>query len=436
MSDRRPRLPAALAIGIGLELFSVLVTLLLKVVKIDTESARIQLADQGIGIASDLILMAGVFVLARRLVGTAASGARLVGYLLIARLVMVVVWVIFECYTFVGHPSASVERFYTVTGWIYFVLAAGIGFGWILAAGGFAQRIALAVPTMILVLLGSAPYTITEPLFRLAGDGLVLRMLTRLAVATLVVVLGVIAARDAPEVPEPEAAAIGLRLSASGLWLRIIAALGIACLTLLLAGGGARDGQSVLKVVLLAGQVINIVAFVRFGLGALQTAGSDAPDLPRYPFAIGGTLSLWCASVMVVQTPWLFETLYGDAGWRTSESAQLLAIILPLVAATGMVFVVIGISGVAARRGLVTISDSAGPRGAAFVTLTLASIAIQSFILPTVETVSTLVLASLTIAVAGFIAIVQVAKLCASAADHLGMEPSLPKATARLTDQP
>jgi hypothetical protein len=396
---------------------------------------RITLADQGMGVASDLILMSGAFVLARRLAGPAAAGARLVGYLLIGRLALVVLWAIVESYIFVHHTPNEMEILYTVSGWAYCALAIGIAVGWIMAAGGFTYRVGLAIPTVILVVLGSAPYTITEKVFQLVGDGDFLRMMVRLAVGVLVAVLAILAARDAPEVPVPEAAASGLRLAASGLWLRIFAALGLACFTLLLASGG-RGGQGAIKVVMLAGQVVNIAAFVRFGLGALSVAGSDAADTPRYPFAIGGTLSLWCAAVMVMQTPWLVSAFYADGGSYVSESAQLLSVVLPLVAAAGIVAVVIGISGLAARRGLSSISDSAGSRGAAFVALTLASIAIQSLILPTVSTLPGLVLASLALAVAGFIAIVQIAKLCGSAADQLGLEPSLPRATARLTDQP
>jgi len=433
--DTRPRLPAALMLGLALDLLSTLLYVVAVVAKLDPFGTRFQLASEGIGIASDALLMSGAFVLARTLTGPAAGGARLVAYLLAVRLAIVVAWTALDCYIFTWHQASLPESIYTVMQWVHAGIAIGIVLGWVLAAGGFAMRAALAIPTLLLAAVAHAPRLLAEPITDLFGKSAIVFPLIHVALAALVIALAVVAMRDARAVAAPEAAAAGLRAASAALWTRVVVAISIVALSLLLVGGGGRQGEGVVKVVMLVGQIVNIYALARFGFGALQTAGSEAPDLPRYPYAIGGALSLWAASVMLVQTPWLCEVLFGHGSFG-AESATMLAIATPLVAAAGVLFVVIGISGTASRRGLSEVSERAGSRGAAFVALTLANILLQTLVLPAVTTTPGFVLATLAIAVAGFVAIIQIAKLCGSAADQLDLEPGLPRAIARVSDQP
>jgi hypothetical protein len=433
--DTRPRLPAALILGLALELLSTLLYVVIVVAKRDPFGTRFQLTNEGIGIASDALMMSGAFVLARTLTGPAASGARLVAGLLAARLAIVVAWAAMDCYLFTGHEASIPESIYTVMQWVHAGIAIGIVLGWILAAGGFAMRAPLAIPALLLAAVAHAPRMLAEPLTDLFGKSAIVFPLIHVALAGLVIALAITATRDARAVAAPEAAAAGLRAASSALWLRVIAAISIVGLSLLLVGGGGSHGQGLLKVVLLVGQLVNVSALAWFGFGALKIAGSEAPDLPRYQFAIGGALSLWSASVMLVQTPWLCEMLFGRGSFG-AESARMLEIATPLVAAAGVLFVVIGISGAASRRGLSEVSERAGSRGAAFVALTLANILLQTLVLPAVSTMPGFVLATLAIAVAGFVAIVQIAKLCSSAADQLDLEPGLPRAIVRISDQP
>jgi hypothetical protein len=130
----------------------------------------------------------------------------------------------------------------------------------------------------------------------------------------------------------------------------------------------------------------------------------------------------------------MFRMLYGNRdsyayGGDTPEILQALTIAGPLVAIGAIAVIATSIGGFAARRGLDQLRAEAQGKGAAFVGLMLANVALQSWLLPKADSLGSFV--GMTFASAAFAlwATVQMARLCTLAADSLHAEPPLPKAT-------
>jgi hypothetical protein len=433
--QRPPRAPAALMLGLALGLVYTLVSLGLELGHgHEMWMTKAYLANSGIGLCCDLVLAGGLFALARNLVGQEALGARLAGGALLGRLAVSVIWTGIRCWELTrSELDHRLELVSVISQWVTLALLLGFAVGLVMAAGGFRRRLALAIPLLVATFAYAAPRTLTGSLFDFLDAGLTARYLVDLGVNGLTIALALLAVHGSTEIAAPQLTARGLKQASSALWLRVIAAVGLAGLTVLLVGAGSRDGEKLLKFALITGQVVNLFALTRFAMGVLAT-GDSASDVPRYPFVISGMLTAWSAAVMLMQTPWIFETLYGSHASYASESAQTFSIVLPLVSAAGVVFAVIGVAGLASRRGLTYISDRAGSRGAAFVALSIATIMLQTLILPSVSSMSGLVFATLAIAVAGLVALVQMANLLSDTANSLAIEPELPKATARIND--
>ena len=161
--------------------------------------------------------------------------------------------------------------------------------------------------------------------------------------------------------------------------------------------------------------------------------GAMVAEIPAVPLVLAKAASLWCLGVTLAQLPYTYRMLYAAEEYGYGSAArdyvQALSVIAPIVAIAAIAAVARAIAGFAARRGLEQLRFEAQSKGVGFVTLMLASIGLQQWLLPQMTSEGSLMFMMLGAAVCSLWATVLMARLCALTADSLQAEPGLPTAT-------
>jgi hypothetical protein len=237
------------------------------------------------------------------------------------------------------------------------------------------------------------------------------------------------AAAPVPEAaPAPEVAIGGFRRAANALWLHVIGAVVALSLGILIAG---TRTAALIKFSLVAGAALNLAAFAMFAYGAFEAARSALRDVPRIALAIGGVASAWCAGVIAIRIPGLYQIVTdadGVGGRFERETLGALQTTLPIIAMLGGAIVAKAISQFATRRSDLRLAAQARFATVAFVLLSLASVAIQTWALDTVTATSSFLM--LTVMLLGTLLAGQVvlAKLCSAASAAVESDVNLPAA--------
>ncbi|MEP6864998.1 MAG: hypothetical protein ABJE66_30540 [Deltaproteobacteria bacterium] len=255
--------------------------------------------------------------------------------------------------------------------------------------------------------------------------------------AAIVLVLAAVAVGDVPNgfaIRDPQRIRWGHTKIANALWLRVIAISALPLVTLMIMGSQNSASFKAVGYAMIVAGFINAVSFLGVGLGALDAARSNQVDLHRTPFFLGAAGSLWCAGVTLFQLPELYETLFGDhSGFlaeRNSDTAAAFAIVLPLVAAAGIVMWTVGVSGFAARRERLDLSARAQRTAVWFVVLSAASVGVSQGLLPDARSDGSVLLLLVLALACGFAAIVNALRLARDTAELANVEqPTVPTAT-------
>jgi hypothetical protein len=426
-------LPPALLASLVVELVaSIAFTYVQLTRSLDSPSIRWDLAERGFWLAADVLAIFGALALARRLTGLAATGFRLVAAGFTLSIVQMVGWEMFDAF----QPHWNVETVGKVSQWAWFAIA-------LLEVGGAAlaaapTRRGLAVAGVAVAILANPPPPLASHMYAWLVHGWKASVLLQQAMhlASLGVIAAVALALAPEPYPAPPADAVpGFRAIASGLWLRVIAACTFAGLMLSLvlgkSGAGAID---VLKLATISVAVVNVTAFVIIARGALATL---VRDMPRFWMTLGATANLWCLGVTVAQLATTYRLLYGghdDFGYGSTsleDRAQALAAVAPLVGVAAIAAIATAIAGFAANRGLDQLRVEAQGKGLGFVTLMVAAVGIQGWLLPDQTSDGNVVFFLLAAAGCSLGATVLMARLCTRAADSLHAEMPLPTATLR-----
>ncbi|HEY5924878.1 MAG TPA: hypothetical protein VIV11_24525 [Kofleriaceae bacterium] len=427
-------LPPALVIAFAVWFVMTVVRLIfLLSAKEPWAAVRFNLVSEGTGFATEALAVAGAYELLRRVSGLEALGVRLALVGLIGALSVNVTW------GFVQFMEKAWEH-----EWIYQSYNYAYFGVWLLVPIGIAtalwrEKRELGIFIVLVMLLTWPPPFLATHMYSWlpsGKSGFVIETSLR-ALRYVMLFAGFAMIARGAAISDQVRAAAGLRTAAKALWLRIIAAVGLVLFTLLLIGSKAGQGAvSTFKLVTLAAFIINIIALVQFGLGALRSARGNVADLGRWPFVIGGGASLWGAGVMLGQLPWLYKMLYkSDSGMfsrsETTDWAQALSLAMPLVITAGVAAIAVAISGFAARRAREDLRASAQAKGAGYVALSLVALAIMQWMIPEAmkgASMGTYAMLSLLAAGASLVAIVMMARLLNEAAAALESEPGLPPA--------
>ncbi|HEY5945854.1 MAG TPA: hypothetical protein VIV40_10200 [Kofleriaceae bacterium] len=437
MSEGKPglrALPPALLLAFAAWFVMLVANVVLRItVKEPWTALRFQLTADGVGFATEVLATFGAFELARRLTGRAALGVRIAGAALLFEIVLDLAWALVQFKSNLWEHE-----------WIYKAADYAFWAGWMVIPIGL--FIALGRENRVLgIMIVSAALLTWPPAFLAKGmyswlptgnAGFVIDGAMRgLRYALMLAGFAALAAQEPTS--DRVIAASGLRTAAKSLWLRVIAAIVVVLLTLMVIGGrGSKGSMDVLKLAMFTALIVNVIAMVQFGVGALRAARGAVADLGRWPFAISGGVALWAGGVMISQTSWLYKMLYerGSSSAFGTETAndyaQALVVAMPIVITVGIALLAVAISGFAARRGAEDLRAHAQAKGAGFVTLTLVSVAIQAWMLPKAGSLGSFAMLSLLAAGSVLVAIVMMARLLNLAADELDREPGLPTATA------
>lgn len=411
-------IPPALMLAFALDLGFLVVRLVFT-----SSGARWALAEDGVALAVNALAMFGLIDLARRLSGREGQGLRIAMAGFAGKLALVMVGGLVLNFT-----SWSSETIFTVDGYLWFAAKLAVPIG--LAIAAWKRAPVLVAVAVVARLADDLPPPLARAFYGWLDLGVqgwfVLDSVLRAVGIVLAIAVVATVARGAPT-SEPARAVAGLRRSASALKLRVIAAVVMTGLTLLVIAGKSGEGAvSMLKLAMMAGAVINIVAMVLLALGTVEAARSGLGDLPRWPLLLSSVLAMWCVGVLLAQLPYLYRMLY--AGDREDDYAQAWSVGLPLIATAGIALIAVAVSGLASRRGDDELRAEASGKGAGFVLLMLVSVAIQTWWLPKADSLGVFVGMTLCAAVAGLYATLILAKLCDLAAVAVDREPGLPTA--------
>jgi len=385
---------------------------------------RIFLALPAAGFAATLLSAAGVYELARRTTGGARRALTVAAALFVASTVMSLAW----SWVFTLWRPEHIETIDKVLRYIDYALDLGALAALVVAAWA---RQPLAISGGVLVLISRPPPPLHDWIattFR--GDktfSWIHAMLGLLFVAgTAVVAIG--AARGTP-VMDPPRASKGLHQVGSSLIMRVIAVVVGTGLVLLLALGHAGQGAAdIVKLTVMAALVLNALAQLQMTRGALNAAGAELGDLPRWSCAIAAGVAAWTAGVLLIQTPQVYQMLYGKHDSFSRDSADALSLAMPLAVVFAVASVMLAISTLANRRGDKFLQTQVSGKGIGFVMLMLSSIAIQVWIVPKAESESGLMMMMFCAAGAGLWALMLGGRLCHLAGDAVEAEPGLPPA--------
>lgn len=391
---------------------------------------RFVMLDEGTSFACEVFAMLGAFELARRLTGHAGQGV------LIAAIGFASTLAFDVAYGFTNFMERAWDHewIFKVGDYAFFLAGLAVAIGLAIACGR--ERRGLGIAILVVSVLSWPPPFLGKLMFGWLPDGktgFAIEHAIR-AARIAVLIVGFVAVARGATPTDRALAASGLRSAAKALWLRVIAAVSLVLLTLMMIGGrGSRSSIEVLQLATVTGAVVNVVALVMFGLGSVRAARGAVAELRRWPLVLGGAASLWGAGITLGQLPWLYKMFYKhDSLFGSSELmeyAKALAVAVPVVVTVGVGLVSIAIGGLAARRGRDELLAQAQAKGIGFVALALASLAIQSWMVPEARSLSSFAMLSLLAAGCGLAATMMMAKLCALGAEELERDAGLPSAT-------
>lgn len=321
---------------------------------------------------------------------------------------------------------------------------------WVLFAVGItlltprARRIVgfIAIALTVLVWM---PEQVSNKLWNaLSLDGKPLHVIELACGIVRMVVLAVLVTmlphRETPS--RPHDAAEGMRSIARGLFIRVVVALVVALFVVMMSmSRGASEGLvRFFKLLMMTQAIVGVVALAITGFGALRAARSGLRDLGTYSLTIGGGASLWAAGVSIAQVPVLYRLFYREdslyTGRQGRELSELLSTAMPVIVIVGVGVLATVVSGWAARRGNEDLRSDAQGKGIGYVVLTLAAIAIATWMLPKARKAESGAMLMLLAAGASLWGTVMIAKLFQRAANVFEAEPGLPPATLVVNDPP
>lgn len=430
------KLPPTLVLALAIEIVSILVFGLREMfTSPESWSIPMSLASSGMAVATYVLGIAGFLELAGRTTGRTSLGLRIAAVGFGLGLALMAFWHVFTYLQ--PHWGEHVLDLIQTWSWFAINLVPVLG----LAIAAFERDRRTAVIAVVVLLIVDPLPPLAKPMYGWIGGGWKLMIGLENGLRLVEMVLLFVLARlvaDGEPARAPEAASTGLRTIASALWLRVIAAVTVAGLTLLLAFGHAGEGAvGVIKLATISGAVINAISVAMIARGALAASRGGIADLRRTPLVLAAGGALWCLGVALYQIPYTYRLLYGHhddysfGSHDTADYVQALALAMPLVATGAAAAVAAAIGGFASRRGLEQLRAEAQGKGAGFVGLMLASIAIQVWLMPKAESPGTFAMMTIGAAACALSATVLMARLCALAADSLHAEPGLPTATLK-----
>lgn len=394
----------------------------------DHDSVRLSLTETGLAFATYALGLTGFLELARRSTGRVALGFKVSAIGFGLALANQIWWHLFQ----LVQPHWSFETVGKVQEWTYFTIRFVPLLGVVIAASVARRRAAIA-GAVVLFASDPVPWLAARMYGWLASgwkSHLALNESLYAASFVALVVLTVQLATPGVLPPASEGSS-GFRTVASGLWLRVIAACTVAGLTLLLVLGKAGEGSAgVLKLAMISSAVVNAISLAMIARGVLSAV---VADVPAVPLAVSAAATLWGLGVSLAQLPAAYRMLYGDGGYGSGsvyrDYADALSIVAPIVAIVAIGIIATAIAGFAARRGLEQLRFDAQGKGLGFVTLMVAALGLQQWLLPKATSEGSLGFFLLAAAACSLWATVLMARLCALAADSLQAEPGLPTAT-------
>ncbi len=241
--------------------------------------------------------------------------------------------------------------------------------------------------------------------------------------ALLVLVHGML--RDAPPaLPSPNRGAAWLRWAGASLQIRIVAAIAIAVLSV-----GIVKSPGALKVVLLVGPAVTVLAIIGLSWGLLGIDRAELPHMPKVRLTVGAALIALSAGLQVNQLLAMFR-IVSDRTSMFANEAESWSVIGPLIGITGMVLACSAIASWAGKTGNQSVREMAIARAIVHAVLSVL-VLLMPLALSKATSRGAILAIALVGAIAAVISIVVVAAVFNRAADAIQPSPVLPEARLR-----
>jgi len=355
--------------------------------------------------------------LVQRSAGRAAFGMRIAMY---GSLGVIATWLANGA--LIAFDLMTIHSDFTLMRWAFWGVAAIAGAGFVIAAGIHRK---VVIVLAVLWFVGEPPPVLQQAIAEWFAPRWQLAWLLESTMHGWVLLALVAIVPRNEDTADATAAVVGLRRAANALWLRVMAA--IAGVVVVLSATTAHShGVTIAQLGLVTGAVVNLIAFVVFGIGIAGAARAALPDLPRIPFAIAAGAALWCGAVIINQLPWMYRLLVRDE--FGGDIANVLSTAMPIVATIGGAFTIGAITSCARRRGLHDLEQHASAANIGWMTLMSAGL-VLAWVAGEVYSGATLCL--LAGSVCGVMAQVVFAKLLGVASAALDQQVTLPPAIVR-----
>jgi hypothetical protein len=426
------RLPHALVVGLGLELVSSLLFMVLLFHSTDVAfSPTWTMVTNGIDAAAHVLVAAGALQLARSLAGRAAIGAKIAAAAQLGLVVMIGFWITSQLWT--STESATLARIFEAGRYVHAVLWLVVAVGFALVARPLGLAIALPVTAVVGVpvpVLGNLLYG------ELHSEAAWISIETVPYVVISALALFAAWSRSAELVaaPGPDPADAFAR-AGKALWLRVIAALSLAGFTFLVGLSRSNDLIGLLRAVMLLAPTVDAIALALFARAVILLARTS---LAPWLLSIAAAFALAATGMIAGQVAQIYNLFYGhqDGGFYGMAAREPMiggfsTQVTPLVAATGIALVLVAIARLARERNLEDVRQNIVIRTGVFVALMVGSLIMIRFITgPAIGEAGLAVFMLFAIAGATLYALTIAAKLCAQGAELVARDPAgLPAAT-------
>lgn len=424
------RLPLALVIGLAIQAAFDAVRVV-HVLGHSNDWDTWSVFEEAFDVGTSMLIVFGLFELARGLRGNAHLGARIAAWAQVAGVAMFAAWLGITLWSSSGHEWGTVVKDIDL-GTRYVeglsVLATTVGL-WMVS-----RNAVLGIVGVVIAVLG-APVPIVSEVIRAhltLGDttGVILTFAPFALISIVWLAQSLGGARSVEMPPAQVPANLAFTRASGSVWLMLIARCALSGLTFFAALSGGIGLIDLLKGVTLLSPIIEIVALVLFARAAIQLGRAG---ISPWRTTIAGLCALLTTGAVLGQLPATYSMLYGSHGFEGFQGRSMMtyAITVALLVAAAFTLVMLAVGELARDRNAEDVRENVAIRTGVFVMISLGSLFVATYGMSHLPPSQGIILFFLfAMVAASFYALSLVAKICAQGAELVERDPTgLPAAT-------
>jgi hypothetical protein len=387
------------------------------------------LVEEAFDFGTSILIVFGLFDLARGLRGNAALGVRIAAWAQVAGIAMLATWVALTTAALTDDGLGAIANHIDL-GARYVeglsVLATTIGL-WMMS-----RNAALGIAGVLIALLGVPVPVVAKLIHGPVSFGLTMAMVFAylpFALLSLVWLAQLVVGARFVEMPPAQVpASLAFTRASGAVWLSLIARCALGGLTFFVA---LSDGDSLidlLKGVTVLSPIIEALALVLFARAAIQLGRAG---ISPWRTTLAGLCALLTMGALVGQLPMTYTMVHGGHQLGNPDSLITYAITVALLAAAAFTLVLLAVGQLARDRNAEDVRENVAIRTGVFVVISLGTLFVATYGMSHLPPSRGLILfVLLAMVAASFYALALVANICAQGAELVERDPTgLPSAT-------